>query len=86
MEINWDTSKNMKLLETRKVCFEMVVEKILEGDFLGPEENPARPKQYRIIVWFDDYPYVVPLVMDDDHNWFPKTIYPSRKEKRRNIT
>jgi hypothetical protein len=61
----------------------MVLEKILAGDFYGPEQNPARDKQYRIIVLLDAYPYVVPMVIDDEGNWFLKTIYPSRKEKRR---
>ena len=83
MEILWDAGKNKLLLETRNVCFEMVLEKILEGNFSGPEANPVRNDQFRIIVVFEGYPFVIPLVIDKDGNWFLKTIYPSRKEKAR---
>jgi hypothetical protein len=83
MEVRWNSEKNSLLLETRNLCFEMVLEKIMQGDFIGPEMNPARDNQYRIIVLFDDYPYIVPLVIDKDNNWYLKTIYPSRKEKGR---
>ena len=83
MEIIWNPEKNKTLWETRKVCFEMVLDKIRELDFQGPEENPARKEQYRIIVILNDYPHVVPLIIDDSGNWFLKTIFPSRKEKER---
>jgi hypothetical protein len=83
VEVLWNSEKNKTLQETRNVCFEMVLEKILEEDFIGPELNPARPGQYRIIVFFGGYPYIVPMVIDDVGNWFLKTIYPSRKEKGR---
>jgi hypothetical protein len=61
----------------------MVLEMILEKDFIGPEIHQSRANQYRIIVTFNGYPYVVPLIIDNDSNWFLKTIYPSRKEKER---
>ena len=83
MEILWDLEKNLLLLKSRSVSFEMVLDKISTGDFLGPEQNPSRLHQYSIIVEFDGYPYVVPLIIDKDGNWFLKTIYPSRKERRR---
>lgn len=83
MLVRWSPEKNKLLLETRGLCFEMVLEKISEGDFLGPEVNPARTNQYRLIVFFDGYPFVVPFTIDEEANWFLKTIYPSRKEKKR---
>ena len=83
MEILWNPEKNKALMKARAVSFEMVLAKILQGDFFGPEQNPARDSQYRIIVRFDGYPHVVPMVIDADGNWFLKTIYPSRKEKRK---
>lgn len=83
MEIFWNAEKNTLLLETRGVSFEMVVLKILGNDFIGPEKNPVRDNQFRIIVHFDGYPFIVPLVVDENGNWFLKTIYPSRKEKGR---
>lgn len=83
MEILWNTEKNKLLMETRQVSFDMVVDKIIENDFIGPEVNPSRNDQFRIIVHFDGYPYVVPFIIDVDGNWFLKTIFPSRKEKGR---
>lgn len=61
----------------------MVLEKIRDGGFVGPEQNPSRENQYRIIVRFNGHPYVVPLVIDENGDWFLKTVYPSRKEKER---
>ena len=84
MEVLWNSEKNHLLMETRQVSFEMVLEKILNNDFIGPQVNPSRKDQYRIIVYFNGYPFVVPLVIDSKGNWFLKTIYPSRKEKEAN--
>ncbi|HQC27420.1 MAG TPA: toxin [Treponemataceae bacterium] len=84
MEVLWNPDKNHLLMKTRGVSFEMVLEKILQNDFIGPQVNPSRKDQYRIIVYFENYPFVVPLVIDDKGNWFLKTIYPSRKEKEAN--
>ena len=61
----------------------MVFEKILMGDFVGPEVNPSRENQYRIIATLDNCPYVVPMIIDEHGKWFLKAMYPSRKEKRR---
>jgi hypothetical protein len=83
MEVQWNPEKNRVLLQTRGVCFEMVLEKILTEDFLGPQENPARPGQFRKLVFLNEYWHVVPLAVDQNGDWFLKTIYPSRKENRR---
>jgi len=64
----------------------MVLERIVEGDFIGPQLNPARAGQMRILVELKDYWHVVPLVIDQDGDWFLKTIFPSRKENRRRST
>jgi hypothetical protein len=50
--------------------------------FLGPEDNPSRPGQKRIIVKLRDYPHVVPLVIGENGDWFLKTIIPSRKIRK----
>ena len=83
MQMRWDENKNELLKETRGVSFEQVLESIEKGDFVGPEINPARKEQMRLIVKIDDYPCVVPFVIEQDGNWFLKTIYPSRKMKGR---
>jgi len=83
MDIRWNPEKNKLLMETRQVSFEMVVDKIIAGDFIGPEQNPTRMGQFRLIVHFNGYPFIVPFVEDEAGNWFLKTIYPCRKEKGR---
>jgi hypothetical protein len=64
------------------VSFAAVEAEILAGRFIGPEDNPARPGQRRIIVRLRDYPHVVPLVIDENGDWFLKTIIPSRKARK----
>ena len=81
--ISWDEAKNEWLKANRHICFEQIVEIIGTGNFLGPENNPARAGQYRIIARINGYPYAVPLVIDDEGNWLLKTAYPDRKLKRR---
>lgn len=83
MRIEWNQDKNNLLKETRGVSFEQVEEEILKGDFIGPENHPARENQMRIIVKLNGYPCVIPLIIEDDGSWFLKTIYPSRKMKER---
>ena len=83
MKLLWNEEKNKLLKETRGVSFDDVVDEIAEGRFIGPETNPAREGQKRIIVLIDGYPHVVPFVVDENGNWFLKTIFPSRKLKER---
>ena len=83
IRIEWNQDKNNLLKESRGVSFEQVEEEILKGDFIGPENHPARENQMRIIVKLNGYPCVIPLVIEDDGTWFLKTIYPSRKMKER---
>jgi len=58
----------------------MVDEKIARHEFIGPEHNPDRLGQFRILVELNEYPHVVPLVIGKNGDWFLKTIYPSRIE------
>lgn len=83
MEIKWSEIKNEVLKETREVSFEQVEEEIQKGAFIGPEDNPSRENQKRIIVKLDGYPCAVPFVIEQDGSWFLKTIYPCRKMKGR---
>ena len=47
MRIEWNQDKNNLLKESRGVSFEQVAEEILKGDFIGPENHPARENQMR---------------------------------------
>ena len=83
MVIEWNNEKNELLKATRGIDFEQTKTEIAEGRFIGPEINPARPDQQRIIVELNGYPVVVPFVDMENEGWFLKTAYYSRKEKGR---
>jgi len=82
MEISWNDEKDELLRGSRNVSFQQVKDEIDAGNFKGPEANPARQGQQIIIVRLNDYPHIVPIVIDDSGNWFLKTIIPSRKAKK----
>ena len=63
------------------IDFEQIKAEIAAGRFIGPEINPARPDQQRIIVELNGYPVAVPFVMMKNGGCFLKTIYQSRKHK-----
>lgn len=81
MKIEWNEDKNKLLKTTRGICFEQVAEEINNHRYVGPEDNPARDGQKRIIVKIGNYPYVVPFVEIESGGWFLKTVYPCRKMK-----
>jgi len=80
--IDWSDEKNELLKSTRGVSFEEVAIELESGRFIGPEDNPSRPSQKRVIVRIRDYPHIVPIVIDEQGDWFLKTIIPSRKAKK----
>lgn len=82
MKISWNDEKDTLLRASRNVSFQQVKDAIDAGNFMGPEVNPTRQGQQIIIVWLNNYPHIVPIVIDDSGNWFLKTIIPSRKVKK----
>lgn len=83
MTIEWSEEKNELLKRTRGISFEQVKAEIEKGAFIGPEKNPARDGQERVIVQINGYPCVVPFVTMENGGWFLKTAYPCRKMKER---
>lgn len=83
MIVDWNKEKNELLKRTRNVSFEQVADAIERRDFFGPEDNPARAGQKIITIIIDGYPCIVPYVEMENGGWFLKTIYQSRKMKRR---
>jgi hypothetical protein len=82
MQISRNDEKDALLRASRNDSFQQVKDEIESGNFQGPDVNPARPDQQVILVRLNDYPHIVPLVIDDSGNWFLKTIIPSRKVKK----
>jgi uncharacterized DUF497 family protein len=82
MKISWNEEKDEILRTSRNVSFQQVKDEIEAGNFVGPELNPGRQGQQIILVRLNDYPHIVPIVIDESGNWFLKTIIPSRKAKK----
>ncbi|MBP6881257.1 MAG: BrnT family toxin [Candidatus Pacebacteria bacterium] len=80
---DWDGEKNEWLIENRGISFEMCIVAINQGDILSQEPNKMPySHQKRYILNINNYVYVVPYV-EDDEKIFLKTIYPSRKLKKK---
>lgn len=79
--LSWDPEKNELLKARRSVCFENVIDVLIEIGPVGrfPHPNQKRyPHQQIFIIFIKDYAYIVPFV-EDDEKIFLKTIFPSRK-------
>ena len=82
---NWNTAKNLQLIETRGISFERVVAAIEQGGLLDVVEHPNReryPGQSIYVVEVEGYVHLVPFVVEADGTRFLKTVIPSRKATR----
>ena len=79
MQILWDNKKNEKLIAERGLSLDIFASLILEKKYLAILKNPARAEQKIFILPFQDYTYVVPFVINEEHNIVLKTVFPSRK-------
>jgi len=79
MNIIWDQNKNEWLIITRRVSFEKISDKILNGDYLEILENPTRENQQYFIMNIHNYTWVVPFILNEFDQIVLKTAFPSRK-------
>ena len=80
-QINWNPYKNHKLIEERGISFEDVVFCLHHEGLLDDISHPNKDKyshQRIFVVSIDQYVYLVPYV-EDENEFFLKTIIPSRK-------
>jgi uncharacterized DUF497 family protein len=85
MQYDWNSEKNIVLIETRGVSFEEALRSISEGGLLADEPHPNRdkyPNQRIMVVLIRNYCYVMPYVQNGD-TLFLKTLIPSRKMTKR---
>ena len=81
----WNNEKNKLLQNERGISFEDIVNAISNGDLLDSIKNPSSEKyssQSVFIVNLKGYVYCVPYV-EDETSIFLKTIFPSRKMRKR---
>ncbi|MDT3741174.1 MAG: toxin [Candidatus Kapabacteria bacterium] len=79
--INWNEEKNNLLKKERNIGFEIIADKISNGDIIDDIFHPNSIKysnQRIFVIEVDTYIYLVPYVETIDAI-FLKTIYPSRK-------
>lgn len=84
----YSDDKNQLLIKSRHISFEEVIAAIDSGQLLDIVEQPKHrnhPNQKMYIVQVNDYVYLVPFVEKDEKTVFLKTIFPSRKAKKRYI-
>ena len=84
-DFDWNTEKNLQLIERRGVSFEIVLSAIERGGLLNVVDHPNQnryPGQLIYVVDVNEYVYLVPFVIQDDGSRFLKTIIPSRKATR----
>jgi uncharacterized DUF497 family protein len=83
--LRWSDEKNRQLLEERGLTFEDVAIAIKNDKVLNDGRHPDKTRfahQRMLIVEIDGYACAVPYVIDGDRI-FLKTIFKSRKERRR---
>ncbi len=84
MEFIFDKEKNKKLLKTRNISFEQIIEAILGDKILLDTSHPNKekyPNQRLMVVELNNYTYVVPYLMNENEVIL-KTIYPDRRYKK----
>ena len=79
MNIIWDKNKNEWLILNRKISFEEISDKILNGDYLEILENPTKENQLYFIMKLNNYTWIVPFLINQNNQLVLKTAFPSRK-------
>ncbi len=79
MNIIWDENKNDWLILNRKISFEEISDKILNGEYLEILENPTKENQLYFIMNFNNYTWIVPFLINQNNQIVLKTAFPSRK-------
>jgi len=79
-KFKWSPKKNIKLQKQRGISFEMIVA-ILDTGKYEVLVHPTRPSQKIATLIFEDYPWDVPFIEQDDGIIFLKTAFPNRKRK-----
>ena len=81
----WNVEKNETFAKERGITFEEVVQGIESGVKVIETDHPKKkkyPNQRILIIDINGYAYMIPFVKDD-HEYFLKTIIPSRKATKK---
>jgi len=86
MIFRFNSEKNAKLIEERKVSFEEIIEAIINGKILFNERHPNQkkyPNQEIFYVEIRDEVYSIPYIVESDEIIFLKTAFPNRKARKK---
>lgn len=86
MKFRYNEDKNISLLEERGIGFEEIIDEIGNGHLLDIVEhhNQSEYSHQRIMqVLSNGQIYCVPYVKEQDGAYFLKTVYPSRKARKK---
>ena len=86
MIFRFNSSKNTKLIQERDIGFEEIIVEISEGRVLTSEIHPNSkkyPNQRIFHVRIKKEIYVVPYILEKEGTIFLKTIFPSRKARKK---
>ena len=73
-ELRWNLLKNERLIKTRGVSFEELV----NAKLINILQHPIRENQKIMLFEYKKHVWVVPFVEEESY-YFLKTLYPSRK-------
>lgn len=86
MKFRFNFAKSAKLLAERGISFDEISDAITAGNFITIDNHPNQkkyPDQKIIYVPLKGEIYVVPCVIEEDGTYFLKTIFPSRKARKK---
>jgi len=87
MRLRYDNKKNQKIKadkDRRGIDFEIVCQLIIDDSILDFQKSKTRENQYYFVVNFNNYAFVVPVVIDEEKDEiFLKTVFPSRKATKK---
>jgi len=81
--MRWSDEKDLWLSASRGIRFQEIADALLSDGPIDIIESPGRHEQQVFVLWFLDYVWIVPFVLENDGSIFLKTAYPSRKMMQR---
>jgi hypothetical protein len=88
LHFRFNNEKNDKLISERSISFLEIIDAINAGNAIKTGVHPNKnkyPDQKVFYVFLRDEIYVVPYVREPDGSFFLKTIFPSRKARKKLI-
>lgn len=86
MKFRYNNEKNAILEVERRVEFEDIIDAITNGYLISTEAHHNQkkyPNQELMYVRIKEEVYVVPFIEESDGAYFMKTLYPSRKARKK---